>query len=153
MSVDEYIPADVQDEEEVVAMESDLFIQGIDPQQPMIIAECGIGYYEASCLSNLVEPICKMQVIEGKCLLCVTDTAEHLSPVSRGLETFLQHCRDTGRFDLCEYVIARPNTQHVLHASCRRALAYESRKTANAKANDDQKIKRATRQSTTIFNF
>ena len=113
MSVDEYIPVDVQ-EEEVVAMESDLVIEGIDPQQPMILTECGIG---PSSLHSHVEPLCKMQVVEGKCLLCVTVTGEHLSPVSKGMQTFLRHCRETGRHDVCHYVIVRPNVQHVLHAS------------------------------------
>lgn len=150
MSVDEHIPVDVQEEEEVVAMESDLLIEGIDPQQPINLTKCRIG---PSPFCSNVDPLCNMQVVEGKCLLCVTDTGEHLSPVSKGIETFLQHCCESGRHDLCQHVIVRPNAQHVLHASCRCALAYEARKTANAKAIDEKQSKRATGKSTASFIF
>ena len=131
MSVDEYIPVDVQ-EEEVVAMESDLVIEGIDPQQPMIFTECGIG---PSSLPSHVEPLCKMQVVEGKCLLCVTDTGEHLSPVSKGMQTFLRHCRETGRHDVCH---CKTKCTACASCICRRALAYKARKSANAKATDEK---------------
>ena len=57
-----------------------------------------VGYNGASPLPSHIEPICKMLVVIGKCLLCVIDTEEHLLPISRVQKHSLS---ETNQHNIC----------------------------------------------------
>jgi hypothetical protein len=96
--------------------------------------------------------VCK-SVATDRCLLCEKDTGEHLQTISRGFDTFLKQCQDTGRSVLCSKLAVASNSVSKVHASCRRSLSYDARKVSKVDNAQLSRNKPTTRQSTGLCSF
>ena len=65
--------------------------------------------------------------IVNLCLLCKQETSEHVAEVSRGRDTFMQQCSQTGWHNIAANVISNPNMKLLLHGTCRRSFSIRSK--------------------------
>jgi len=142
VEIDEY-------EEDVTAMESECWDTAdaltIEGQEQDVVEQ--LNTTTGDCMPMAIEPDTRDLDL---CLICQTDTDEHMNILSRGKDTFLQHCQNTGHTELLQYVNA--DVKLLLHGSCRRRLAYEASAAVNEAAAQGT-VQRLTRSVTGSFSF
>ena len=73
--------------------------------------------------------------------------------LDRGILTFEEHCKATGRHDMLDYVQLQHNEQHLVHRSCRREMAYAVRKAGSKVAPSKRNVYLSTHSKTGSFMF
>ena len=91
--------------------------------------------------------------LSSRCIICQTDTEEHLSAVSRGLDAFCTQCDIIGRVDLSDYVKLNSGKQFMYHQSCRKDIYFKARKAEKQTEGDAEKKQRLTRSMAGGFSF
>jgi hypothetical protein len=81
----------------------------------------------------------RADISSGVCVICKKDTDEKLSVLSHGLQTLVEQCTASGKFDVIRRIEEYSGEQPSVHGSCRRKLAYIAR-TVN-KADKTHKLK------------
>ena len=92
-------------------------------------------------------------VTRKKCVICHTDTDEHLTAVSRGLATLRQQFILTDQSHLADQLDVQPDTPVTVHGSCRRRLSYEANRSGRMEDETKSSVRRKTRSLTGVFSF